>query len=323
LVRRIVRLKEDFLNITNWTFKELEQYVSENPSENTYLDFKDSRALTQWNEAQKDELAKDVSAFANSGGGMLIYGAKEKVQGDGTPRFDGFDGVGIPTSTTRETIENILTSEKYIHRKIDGLLIRPVPVPNVPGAVYLVIYVPRSERAPHMHNPQGRYYKRYNFKSERMQGYEVEDIRNRTVYPQIDFLWKWKRDSRRSTGERHLYAINFSVKNIGTKTANKYRIEVYFPAFLNPTVHSDMQHSAKVDEEIVDRIKHAVYIERRTESKHIIFPGEEIDFLELEYSVDDQSFDLIGQGHKFYWYLYLDDAPPQEGAVPLSSINEF
>lgn len=42
--------------------------------ENIHLDYKDSRAVDP---KKSDEIAKDASAFANSDGGVIIYGVAE------------------------------------------------------------------------------------------------------------------------------------------------------------------------------------------------------------------------------------------------------
>lgn len=54
---------------------DIEQLIRGEVQENIHLDYKDSRAIRK---DARDEIAKDVSAFANSDGGVLIYGVREK-----------------------------------------------------------------------------------------------------------------------------------------------------------------------------------------------------------------------------------------------------
>jgi len=55
-----------------WEEADLLQLVEEKADESLELDFKESAAL-QKTDAKKRDLSKDVSSFANSAGGTLIY----------------------------------------------------------------------------------------------------------------------------------------------------------------------------------------------------------------------------------------------------------
>jgi len=57
------------------TISEIERLIRDQVQENIHLDYKASKAISQ---KSRDEIAKDVSAFANSDGGVLIYGVEEK-----------------------------------------------------------------------------------------------------------------------------------------------------------------------------------------------------------------------------------------------------
>src|ERR1039457_4117562 len=56
---------------------DIQQMVSDQVQENIHLDYKRSRAI---HKGARDDIAKDASAFANSDGGVLIYGVEEKNQ---------------------------------------------------------------------------------------------------------------------------------------------------------------------------------------------------------------------------------------------------
>lgn len=53
---------------------EVEQMVRDQVQESIHLDYKASKAISP---KERDEIANDVSAFANSDGGVLIYGVEE------------------------------------------------------------------------------------------------------------------------------------------------------------------------------------------------------------------------------------------------------
>jgi hypothetical protein len=57
---------------------DLDHIVAADIQESLTLDYKDAAALGK-NSPQRNELCKDVSAFANSAGGQIIYGVQRTV----------------------------------------------------------------------------------------------------------------------------------------------------------------------------------------------------------------------------------------------------
>jgi hypothetical protein len=155
-----------------WTINKITEMIELGVEENLHLDYKSIDSLLN-TDAKKMELSKDVSAFANSDGGIIIYGVKE-INNKPT----GFDNK--PSSVNREWIENVILSS--IQNKIEDLNIIPLDYEN--GCQVFVIEIPKSDRAPHIAKDR-RYYKRYNFSSVPMEHYEIEDIRNRIIAPKV------------------------------------------------------------------------------------------------------------------------------------------
>ena len=106
-----------------------EKYINDlivaNAEESLNLEFKSSEAIKD-----KKELGKDISAFANSAGGIIIYGILEKNHvADSTSFIDG-------NQFTKEQLEQVINGR--IFPKIDGLNIYPI---RFGGAIEKSIYV--------------------------------------------------------------------------------------------------------------------------------------------------------------------------------------
>ena len=158
-----------------WTEGDLNSLITDQVKESLNLDYKNSIALDP-TERHKEEISKDISSFANSDGGTVVYGISE--EGHLPVAID--DGCD-PTVVTRERLEQIIHSR--IHPRIDGILINEIElITHAPGRVAYVVEVPPSPRAPHMSSDH-RYYKRFNFLAAPMEDYEVRDVGRRIPLP--------------------------------------------------------------------------------------------------------------------------------------------
>ncbi len=161
-----------------WQEADLLQLVSEKADESLELDFKESGAL-QKTDGKKRDLSKDVSAFAHSAGGTLIYGIIEDQETHAASALDdGFD----PTDISKEWVEQVINSN--IQPRISGVRIHAVDlITHKPGNVAYVVTVPKSSTAHQA--ADRRYYKRFNFQSVQMEDYEIRDVMQRVSASRI------------------------------------------------------------------------------------------------------------------------------------------
>jgi predicted HTH transcriptional regulator len=95
---------------------DLSKIVSDQISESLTLEYKSSAAIGRSNR-QSDELTKDVTVFAHSAGGQIIYGIVE--QNHKPVRLD--EGTD-PAIISREWIEQTIDSR--VHPRIEGFIIK-------------------------------------------------------------------------------------------------------------------------------------------------------------------------------------------------------
>jgi Schlafen, AlbA_2 len=159
------------------TKSDLERLIADDIQESLTLEYKDAAALGK-SSPQRSELCKDVSAFANSAGGQIIYGIQEK---DRHPvRVQEADAVDL-ADITREWIEQVIDSN--VQPRIQNLRIQPIDV--APGrAAYVITILQAMSNAPHQ-APDHKYYYRQNFQSVPMEDYQVRDTMRRATTPEL------------------------------------------------------------------------------------------------------------------------------------------
>ena len=148
--------------------KEIQSLIDDEIQESLHLDYKEARAVGKTSK-QKFDFAKDASAFANSDGGVLIYGIQEK--GHLPIAITGVDH----SQFTREFFEQTIRTN--ISSPSPNFTVIQIPL-NKKESVF-VVKVEKSFGTPHQCKEDKKFYKRHNFESIAMENYEIDDIRNR------------------------------------------------------------------------------------------------------------------------------------------------
>lgn len=165
----------DFFDKTEYSIDDITALIDNEAEESVHLDFKASGSLSK-DDKKKAEIAKDVSAFANSDGGIIVYGIEE--QDHKASALSYIDG----NTYTKEWLEQVI--QDNIQRRIEGLEIFPIrDNGDIAKSIYIV-KIPRSSNTPHM-SADKCYYKRNNFRSVKMEEYEVRDLFYRESTPNL------------------------------------------------------------------------------------------------------------------------------------------
>jgi hypothetical protein len=204
----------------NFGQSDIDQIIQNQMEESTYLEFKSSNSLDN-TDRNKKEISKDISAFANSDGGLIIYGIKENDH-----KADSVDFINGRV-ITKEWIENVIDSN--IKRIIPGLKIFPIRFSNDLEKTIYIIKIPSSISSPHMAN-DNRYYRRANYKILPLEEYEIRNQYNKKLVTKLvfeDLIINSSGTSR--VGERLKsinYTISIQIKNIGFAIEKDYKIEI-------------------------------------------------------------------------------------------------
>jgi hypothetical protein len=159
--------------VMSWTIERIFTLIKEEVEEDVHLDYKAADALIL-TDGKKNEISKDVSAFANSDGGVIIYGVLEYT-GAKRHKPEKISPVNRK-DISKETLEQIINQK--ITPRVHGLVIYPIPIDREkPDEVIYVVEIPKGNTA-HQASDK-RYYRRYNFQSIPMDDWEIKDIINR------------------------------------------------------------------------------------------------------------------------------------------------
>ena len=159
-------------------FTDIEAFLRQEVAENLTLDYK--RELDN-STGERAEMCKDVSALANSQGGMIVYGIEENQ--DRTPRLPAF---GTPRTFGRQNVEEWAAQvlQSGVQPRMD-FEVEAFPLPNDPDRCVLVVRTQAGPSAPHMvtfngnNRYYGRFYRRSSFDNRIAEEYEVREMLER------------------------------------------------------------------------------------------------------------------------------------------------
>lgn len=185
----------------------IEDFVEQKQQENLHLDFK-TLASPSFTGDDRRNLAKAVSGFGNSDGGVVVWGI------DARPDEDGIDAAQElkPTRNVRLAHSRLesLTGESATPI-VDG--VEHDPIEQSSGVGFLKSYIPASDCGPHMAGlREHRYYKRSGDSFRRMEHFDLEDMFGRRPRPVLSLY-----TDVRVEGER--LAVVVGIRNAGRGVA--------------------------------------------------------------------------------------------------------
>jgi hypothetical protein len=206
-------MTNNFFEKESYTEADILQLIESGAEEGLNLEFKQAEAIED-----TKEIAKDVAAMANAGGGIIIYGIEEQEHRAFAISF--IDG----QEYSKERLDQIISGN--ISRRIPDVKIYPIRIGgDLQQTIYLV-KIPESPLAPHM--THGKYYRRYNFTTMTMAEYEVRNAYMKIQTPVLQ-LEEPRIKLIKRLEEGGLYKLSTHISNIGTRIERFFKFELIVP----------------------------------------------------------------------------------------------
>ncbi len=170
-------------------------------------------------------IAKILSAFSNSAGGLVIFGVECKPVEtvDCASRLVPVNNYQRAHSSLNSAVGDLLQP------KNSGIAVHAFASDDDPLKGYLVIDVPRSDRRPHRSEAakQKGYFKRSGSNSYEMEHYDIEDAFRRQASPDLELEIRLHRVAM--SGVQHTIEMSFWVRNVGDVAADQTMLEIPDP----------------------------------------------------------------------------------------------
>lgn len=310
--------------MSEWNQAAIERYISDAVEESLTLDYKGAGALERKNK-KKDEITKDVSAMANSAGGLIIYGVREYNDQKKKHLPEKIDAIDR-TLFSKEWLEQIINT---IQPRIDGIIIHPVEIDTGSNAVVYVVEIPQSTTAHQARDK--RYYKRFNFQSLAMEDYELRDVTNRVTTAQAEVEFELSKWLEFTNPPYYVHGLRATVKNNGQKVIDHFKLEFTFPY-----IGLDLQGPKSSSYWFRDIMNEAGVVEFHRgvfRSMDVLFPEDSIGIGTsssrscFSYRVDSDGYEewmhtMKQSNLHLEWVLFADDMPPKRCKVSFAELYE-
>lgn len=262
---------KQFYDKEEYDYNDIDFLINNEVEESIYLDFKEAGAIDR-TESKRKEISKDVASFANSDGGIIVYGIKENEHKASSLSF--IDG----NEYTKEWLEEIINSN--VRKHIEGLRIFPIRYNGEIEKTIYIVKIPMSIDAPHI-SKDNRFYRRFNFQSVPMEEYEIRSLYGRKNKSKLEISLNMIYPV---PSERYDEYFNFSCEvniiNIGNVVETTYKLNVYFNNFSEYMDFYGDKNSPQLNYTITNKcVKFSSF------GASPIFPNEEVNGIRFNFKI--------------------------------------
>lgn len=221
--------------LTREGYAAIQRAIDEKWEESTLLDFKaaerDGGPMTT---KDRQNLAEAVSGFANSEGGLLIWGVDARPGPDSLDVVQGEKRI----AKLRRFVDDLNTySPQVVSPAVIGVEHVAIPAPEDDDAGFAITLVPKGQDEPHMAvaKEQNRYYYRGNRSFLPMQSFMVADRYRRRPQPKLEFFYRTTHPS--PLGREWRLPVYVGIRNVGRGIALYPALAIETETAFSPAMH--------------------------------------------------------------------------------------
>lgn len=292
------------------TMRDIQALIDAGVRESEVLEYK--TASKPFTDTDKREIAKDVSAMANSLGGTIIYGVATNKSDKTLPEMIDPNPIDV---------KNIETLDRFINDRIrpviPGLQKKFIPAERLPRV--MVLDVPESQNPPHQNLYDKKYYRRSDSESLPMEHDLVALKFGRKLAPVLEMKWQALATPQNFAGappylEEAL--IRVFVVNQGRRMARHIQLVMIFPP-------ADLVRVA--DRKGHTRVTTELYAPRQAlqfkDDQSVYHAGMFTSVVEAGISLSAEFLRTHRSDSLIEWILYADEMEPKAGVVTLAGLG--
>jgi hypothetical protein len=261
-----------------------------------------------FDEKGKREIAKDVSAMANSLGGVIIHGVATDAKLKSKPtRIEGIDPKCIAT------FDQVVNSQVRPPVKFRKKLIPP-DEPRV-----MIVDVPRSEDPPHQSLTAKKYYRRSGEESIAMEHDLVAMYFGRRPGPVLEIGFERYHELAPFSGEpsfSNTVLLRVLVRNLGKRAACHILVMLRFPD--KPHVEVGLNRGSFVQMDDIDPNKQSV---QYSEALAIVHATSGRIIGDLLLRVSEEFAKHLAEALFIQWEAHADEMEAKGGVVSLRQLG--
>lgn len=202
------------------TLEDVQRLIDNGFRESETLDYKEADVVL--GDGHHKDIVKDVSAFANSQGGLIIYGVACGDKSDKTRPTH----LAPIAPRNIEIIQQVIAQN--IARPIRGIRYQTIPESGTPQL--LLLDVPASPDAPHQNLKDHRYYRRNGTVSQSMPHDLVALYFGRRLGPRLTMSYELTRISPATSSKwSAFYELQVQALNDGARVARHLLLQLWVP----------------------------------------------------------------------------------------------
>ncbi len=284
----------------------IREWIAEGYREDLHLDFKrkSSPQLIGLSEDDRRNFSKALSGFANSDGGVIVWGIDAPGSGSGIREM-----VAIhEPNKFAELLDSMIS--RLVNPQVDGVENHVILAEA--GRGFVVTLIPRSILAPHRAEASGlkHYYKRYGDSFKPVEHYELEYMFGKRLHPRPHLFWDVEvlRTHRKTRNAR--CQLRIGITNLGRAIARFVCLRIRYDATSSYRISNkyqpDLIHYSQVQK--ASR-SHFLKITARAQPGLVIYPNDSIYFFLFEFSLPmaSQSSHKKMPSFHLYYDLFAED----------------